>query len=68
MFFFFISFVVVASYNKLDIRMLEDLYKNDTLLSIVQISNFLLFGWILYTLFYKLFIYYKKKKDKKIEN
>lgn len=68
MFFLFTAFVVVVTYNKLDVRVLELLYKNDTVLSIVQISNFILFGWILFTLFYRLFNYFKKKYDNKNED
>ncbi|MBR3049007.1 MAG: hypothetical protein IKG58_00405 [Bacilli bacterium] len=68
MFFLFTAFVVVVTYNKLDIRVLELLYKNDTVLSIVQISNFILFGWIIFTLFYKLYNYFKKNYDKKNED
>ncbi len=67
MFFLFTAFVVVVAYNKLDVRVLELLYKNNMVLSIVQVSNFILFGWIVFTLFYKLYGVFKKKYDKKIE-
>ena len=67
MFYFFISFVGVVTYNKLDIKVLENLYKNNTVLSIVQVSNILLFIWIIYTLFYRLYLLFKKKYDKKNE-
>ncbi len=63
MFFFYMSFVVISTYNGIDLSNLVDLYKNETLLSIVQVSNLLLFGWFLFTLFYRLFIYFKNKFD-----
>ena len=67
-FFLYTSFVVVVTYKKLDIRILQDLYKNNTVLSIVQISNLIFLLWILFTFFFKLFNYFKKKYDKKIGN
>jgi len=63
MFFFSTSFVAVVTYNKLDVSIVEELYKNDLVLSIVQISNLLLFGWFILTLFYWLFIFFKNKFD-----
>ena len=67
-FYLFISFVAIVTYKKLDIRLLEVLYKNNTVLSIVQISNLLFFIWIIVTLFYRLYLFYQKKYDKKIES
>lgn len=68
MFFFFLSFVVVCTYNKLDISDLVSLYQNELVLAIVQISNLLLVGWFIITFFYRLFIFFKNKFDEKIEN
>ena len=68
LFYMFISFVVLVAYNKLDIRLLEELYKNDTVLSIVQVSNLVFFVWIIVTLFIKLFKFYKDRFDKKNED
>ena len=67
-FYLFLSFVVLVTYNKLDIRLLEDIYKNDTVLATVQISNLLLLVWVIVTVFYKLYLFFKKRYDKKIEN
>ena len=39
------------------------LYQNDTILSIVQVSNFIFVLWILITAFYYLYKYFKKKYD-----
>ena len=39
------------------------LYKNDTVLSFVQVSNFILLIWLLYTCFYHLYKFFKKKYD-----
>lgn len=63
MYFFFSSFVAVATFNKIDFSNITELYKHDIILSIVQVSNLLLVGWILFTLFYKLFVYFKTKFD-----
>ncbi|MBQ2639813.1 MAG: hypothetical protein IJF92_03525 [Bacilli bacterium] len=68
LFYLFLAFVVLVTYNKLDIRILDSLYKNNQVLSIVQVSNLLLLLWIIITLFYKLFIFLKNKYDKKNEN
>ena len=61
----FLSIVISNSMNLAD---KISLYKNDLVLSIVQISNFILVLWIMFTFFYKLFIFYKNKFDEKIEN
>jgi len=42
---------------------MKQLYTNNTILSLVQISNLLLLIWFIYTMFYKLFLYFKKKFD-----
>lgn len=63
LYFLFMSFVALASYENYDLINVVNLYENETILSIVQISNFILVIWLLYTLFYKLFCFYKKKFD-----
>ncbi len=42
-----------------------EIYKNDTILSLVQVSNLILFIWILFMLFYKLYQYFKKEFDER---
>ena len=68
MFFFFLAFISICTYDKLDLSDLVEFYKNDTILVIVQISNLLLFGWIIFTFFYRLYLFFKIKFDEKIEN
>lgn len=63
LYFLFMSFMALASSDNIDLVNVVDLYKNETILSIVQISNLLLVVWIIFTIFYKLFLYFKKKYD-----
>ena len=63
LYFFFMSFIALASYDKVDIMEKSILYQNDTILSVVQVSNFLFVLWILITIFYYLYKYFKKKFD-----
>jgi hypothetical protein len=63
MYFFFMSFVALAAYDSVDLVDVSVIYQNDTILSLVQVSNFILVLWIIFTVFYKLFIYFKKKYD-----
>lgn len=63
LYFFFMSFVALAAYDGVDLVDITQLYENDVILSIVQISNFILVIWILITGFYWLYRYYKKKFD-----
>ncbi len=60
---FFMCFLSLSAYDMVDLLNISTLYKNDTILSLVQISNLLLVIWILFTGFYYLFIYFKKKYD-----
>ena len=59
----FMLFITLSASNGINLSNMKELYLNDTILSLIQMSNFLLFFWIIYTLFYKLYIYYKKKFD-----
>lgn len=63
LYFFFMSFIVLASSSGVDLLSVTELYKNEIILSVVQVSNFILLIWIIITIFYKLFIYFKKKYD-----
>lgn len=63
LYFLFMSFIVLCVYSGVDIYDTVSLYKNDIILSIVQISNLLFFIWILITVFYELYQFYKKKFD-----
>ena len=62
-YFFFMSFISLAAYDGVDIANVSLLYQNNVILSLVQISNLILFIWGLFTVFYHLFLYYKKNYD-----
>ena len=59
----FMLFVTISASNGINLGDMKQLYLNDTILSLIQMSNFMLFLWIIYSLFYKLYVYYKKKFD-----
>lgn len=63
LYFFFMSFIALAAYDSVDLVDVTNLYQNDTILSLVQVSNFMLVIWLLFTGFYYLFKYFKKKYD-----
>lgn len=63
LYFFFMSFIVLCVYSGVDIYDTVALYQNDIILSIVQISNLLFVMWIIVSLFYELYQFYKKKFD-----
>lgn len=62
-YFFFMSFMALSAYDGVDLMDITNLYKNDTILSLVQMSNFLLVIWLLFTGFYYLYKYFKKRFD-----
>lgn len=63
LYYFFMSFIALTSYNKIDLNSLVSLYSNDYVLVIVQASNVLLLLWFIYTFFYKLYLYFQKEFD-----
>ena len=63
MYFLFMSFISLATYDGVDFLDVTKLYQNDTILSFVQISNLLLIVWAIFTCFYHLYLFYKKKYD-----
>lgn len=64
LYFFFMSFLSLSSYNAIDLIDLTSLYENNIILSLVQVSNWVLFIWLIYTGFYHLYLFFKKKFDK----
>ena len=62
----FFLFISVISYNKIDLASTVDLYSNNSILSLVQVSNVLFVMWFLFTFFYNLYRYFKRY-DKKVE-
>ena len=63
LYFLFMSFIACATYDSVDLMNKVELYKNETILSFVQVSNFILLIWLLYTGFYHLYKFFKKKYD-----
>ena len=63
LYFFFMSFIALTAYNKIDLNSLVDLYSNNYVLSLVQGSNVLLLIWLIYTAFYRLYLFYKENFD-----
>lgn len=57
------SFLSLAAYNGYDLMDMTALYSNDQILSMVQVSNLLLFVWLLFTGFYHLYFYFHNKFD-----
>ena len=62
-YFFFMSFIALATYDMVDLMDTSLLYENNVILSLVQISNFILVFWIIFTGFYHLYLFFKKNYD-----
>ena len=62
-YYFFMSFISLATYDSVDLLDVVKLYQNNTILSLVQMSNLLLIIWFIVTGFYHLYFYLKKKYD-----
>ena len=62
-FLLFFLYVILITTNGIDLGNIVSIYSNETVLSIVQISNLLFVVWIIVSLFYKLYLFYKKKVD-----
>lgn len=63
LYYLFMSFIVLCIYSGVDIYNTVSLYQNNIILSVVQISNLLFVIWVLITLFYELYLFYKKRFD-----
>lgn len=61
LYFLFMSFVALAAYDGVDLIDIAKLYQNNTILCFVQISNFILLFWLVFTGFYHLYCFLKKK-------
>ena len=62
-YFLFLLFVTLSASNEIELNSMKQLYTNNTIVSLVQISNLILLIWLLFTFFYKLYNYFKKKYD-----
>ncbi len=63
LYFFFMSFIALAAYDSVDLVDVSNLYQNETILSLVQISNFILLIWLIFTGFYHLYKFFRRKYD-----
>ena len=63
LYFFFMAFIALAAYDSVDLVEVAILYQNETILSLVQVSNLILLVWLLFTGFYHLYKYFKKRFD-----
>ena len=59
----FLLFITLSASNNIDLNNMKELYLNDTILSLIQSSNIIIFIWLIYTFFYHLFLYYKRRFD-----
>ena len=63
MIFLYVLFISLAVNNSVNLADKVSLYQVDTILAVVQISNFILLTWFIVTCFYYLYLYFKKKYD-----
>lgn len=63
LYFFFMSFIILSVSSGVDIYNTGALYQNEIILAIVQISNLFLLVWLIFTIFYELYLYFRKKYD-----
>lgn len=63
LYYFFMLFISLTAYNNIKIENNVNLYANTNILVIVQISNILLLVWVIFTFFYRLYIFFQKKYD-----
>lgn len=66
----FCLFIACSVSNHIELADKVTLYRNNTILALVQVSNLLFVGWGIFTGFYHLYLYFKRKFDgkEKIEN
>ena len=57
------AIIALATKGNIDLSVVNELYKNDTILSFVQISNMVFFLWIEYTALYYFYKFLESKLD-----
>ncbi len=55
--------ISLATKNGIDLSVVNELYKNETILSFIQISNIIFFLWVEYTCLYHFYKFLEKKFD-----
>lgn len=63
LYYLFMSFIALVAYNRIDLSDKVALYTNNYILVIVQTSNLLLFIWLIFTFFYRLYLFYQERFD-----
>ncbi|MDD5888932.1 MAG: hypothetical protein PUC82_05565 [bacterium] len=63
LYFLFFSFIGEVIHSGIDLADKVQLYTNSLILAFIQISNLVFLIWVIYTLFWHLFSYFKKKYD-----
>ena len=63
LYFCFMAIIALATKSNIDLSVVNELYKNDTILSFVQISNMVFFLWIEYTALYYFYKFLESKLD-----
>lgn len=63
LYFCFMAIISLATKNNIDLSVIHELYKNETILSFVQISNVVFFLWIEYTILYYFYKFLDNKFD-----
>lgn len=68
-FFLFVMFVAMARVNGIDLADPVTLYQNKEILTVVQVSNFIFLLFVIVSIFYYLYLFFKKRFDQeKVES
>ncbi len=63
LYFCFMAIISLATKNGIDLSVVNELYKNETILSFIQISNIIFFLWVEYTCLYHFYKFLEKNFD-----
>lgn len=63
LYFCFMAIISLATKSGIDLSVMNELYKNDTILSFIQVSNIIFFLWVEYTCLYYFYKFLEKKFD-----
>lgn len=59
----FILFITLSAQSGINLNNIKQLYTNDIILSLIQVSNYIIIFYLLFTMFYNLYIFFKEKFD-----
>ncbi len=63
LYFCFMAIISLSTKNHIDLSVVNELYKNDTILAFIQISNIVFFLWVEYTSLYYFYKFLGEKFD-----